>query len=121
MDFYKRLALVCEKIPRGRVASYGQLALLCGKPQNSRQVGYALNRGLAGEKAPAHRIVNAKGILSGAKAFDTPLRQKQLLEAEGVRVIERDGRWQVSLKEFGWKHTLAEAEEFYALYRSEGI
>ena len=113
MDFYKRLALVCNRIPQGCVVSYGQLALLCGKPQNSRQVGYALNRGLAGEKVPAHRIVNAKGILSGAKAFDTPLRQKQLLESEGVRVTECADGWQVSLKEFGWKHTLAEAEELY--------
>ena len=44
MDFYKRLALVGSQIPCGKVATYGQLALLCGRPRNSRQVGYALNR-----------------------------------------------------------------------------
>ena len=47
MDFYRRLALAGEAIPFGKVATYGQLALLCGRPRNSRQVGYALNRGMA--------------------------------------------------------------------------
>lgn len=66
MDFYRRLALAGEAIPFGKVATYGQLALLCGRPRNSRQVGYALNRGLAGEKLPAHRVVNSQGLLTGA-------------------------------------------------------
>ena len=64
MDFYRRAALVCNKIPYGKVATYGQIALLCGKPKNARQVGYALNKGRLGE-VPAHRIINSKGILSG--------------------------------------------------------
>ena len=51
MKFYERVGLVCSRIPRGRVATYGQIALLCGKPENSRQVGYALKHGLAGENA----------------------------------------------------------------------
>ena len=45
MDFYQRARIVCESIPEGRVATYGQIALLCGKPKNARQVGYALNKG----------------------------------------------------------------------------
>ena len=57
MDFYKRTALVCSIIPEGKVSTYGQIALLCGKPKHARQVGYALSRGLAGEDAPAHRVV----------------------------------------------------------------
>ena len=69
MDIYRRIGLVCSRIPRGRVATYGQIALLCGKPGNSRQVGYALKKGLAGENVPAHRVVNAAGILSGAAHF----------------------------------------------------
>lgn len=40
MDFYERVALVCSRIPAGTVATYGQIALLCGKPRNARQVGY---------------------------------------------------------------------------------
>lgn len=59
MDIYRRIGLACSRIPRGRVATYGQIALLCGKPGNSRQVGYALKKGLAGEDVPAHRVVNA--------------------------------------------------------------
>ena len=59
-NFYKRMTLVCSKIPYGKAATYGQIALLCGMPKNSRQVGYALRTGKAGEHVPAHRIVNAK-------------------------------------------------------------
>ena len=68
MDFYKRARIVCLAIPYGEAATYGQIAMLCGKPKNARQVGYALNRGRLGEGIPAHRIVNARGILSGAAA-----------------------------------------------------
>ena len=121
MDFYKRMELVCERIPAGRTASYGQIALLCGKPGNARQVGYALRRGRAGEHVPAHRIVNAKGILSGAEAFDTPETQKRLLEAEGVLVKRTDAGWQVDLREYGWVSSMEEAEELYRVFQEKGI
>lgn len=42
MDFYQKMGIVCKQIPYGTVATYGQIALLCGKPKNSRQVGYGL-------------------------------------------------------------------------------
>lgn len=119
MDFYERVALVCSRIPAGTVATYGQIALLCGKPRNARQVGYALSRGLAGESAPAHRVVNARGVLTGAAAFETFDLQKRLLENEGVTVVRTpDGNgWQVDLKQWGWKHTIEDALELrnYAL------
>ena len=66
-DFYKRAAVVCRAIPYGKAATYGQIALLCGRPKNARQVGYALNRGRLGDGIPAHRIVNARGVLSGRR------------------------------------------------------
>jgi len=44
MDFYQRVTIVCQAIPSGKVATYGQIALLCGCPRNSRQVGYGLNK-----------------------------------------------------------------------------
>ncbi len=116
MDFYKRMQCVCSRIPYGKVATYGQIALLCGKPKNSRQVGYALKNGLAGDEVPAHRIVNASGILSGAKAFSSPDLQKQLLIKEAVEVEESDSGWRVDLKKFGWKNSMEEAEELYRLY-----
>lgn len=121
MDFYKRVTLVCSWIPEGTVASYGQIALLCGKPQNARQVGYALNRGLAGEDAPAHRVVNARGVLSGAASFDTPGEQKKRLEKEGVRVKQISEGWQVDLNRYGWKHTLDDALLMKAIFEKEGI
>ena len=49
-DFYRRAAIVCRRIPYGKTATYGQIALLCGKPRNARQVGYALNRGRLGDE-----------------------------------------------------------------------
>ena len=70
-DFYRRAAIVCRRIPYGKTATYGQIALLCGKPRNARQVGYALNRGRLGDGIPAHRVVNSRGILSGVAAFET--------------------------------------------------
>lgn len=109
MDFYKRMELAMKKIPCGTVVTYGQIALLCGKPKNARQVGYALNRGLAGRDAPAHRVVNAQGILSGAPSFDTPTLQKDLLEAEDVDVYRDGDIYRVDLKKYGWKNTMEDA------------
>ena len=71
-------------IPKGKVATYGQIALLCGKPKNSRQVGYGLKKNLAGEDVPAYRVVNGKGELSGACHFEFPGLQKLLLEEENI-------------------------------------
>lgn len=121
VDFYQRMKLVCAQIPAGRVATYGQIALLCGKPGNARQVGYALRRGRAGEQVMAHRIVNAKGVLSGAEAFETPETQKQLLESEGVQVQKTETGWRVELKKYGWENTMEEAEQLYRLFREGGI
>lgn len=112
MDIYKRIGIVCQQIPAGKVATYGQIALLCEKPQNSRQVGYALKKGLAGEDIPAHRVVNSRGILSGASYFETYDMQKFLLEEEDVTVSLRDGVWWVDLKQYGWQNTM---EDVYLL------
>ncbi|EET61464.1 6-O-methylguanine DNA methyltransferase, DNA binding domain protein [Marvinbryantia formatexigens DSM 14469] len=118
MNFYERLHIVCNQIPYGTVATYGQLALLCGKPKNSRQVGYALRMGLAGE-VPAHRIVNSKGLLSGAGYFEAPDTQKKLLEMEGVEAERTESGYKVDLKRFVWKTTEDEAEAFYYLFRED--
>ncbi|MEZ3467642.1 MAG: MGMT family protein, partial [Schaedlerella sp.] len=87
----------------------------------ARPGGSALRRRRAGEHVPAHRIVNAKGILSGAEAFETPETQKQLLEAEGVPVRKTDAGWKVDLKEYGWDNSLEEAEELYRIFQEKGI
>lgn len=120
-DFYKRAAIVCRAIPYGKTATYGQIALLCGKPENARQVGYALNRGRLGEGIPAHRVVNARGILSGVAAFETADMQKRLLEKEGVMVHFTPDGWQVDRKKDGWHNTMDEAMQFQQIFGSLGI
>lgn len=120
MDFYERAKMICENIPRGRVATYGQIALLCGKPRNARQVGYALNKGRLGD-VPAYRVVSGSGVLSGASAFETYDMQKILLEAEGVEVTRTKKGWKTDLKRFGWRTTLEEAESFQEMFQKKNI
>ena len=112
MTFYEKMRIVCMAIPEGKVATYGQVAMLCGKPKNSRQVGYGLRENLAGNDIPAHRIVNGKGELSGACYFPIPGMQKMLLEEEGVEVIRKDDIWCVDLKKYGWVTTVEDAVNF---------
>ena len=121
MDIYKRIGIVCRHIPRGCVATYGQIALLCGKPGNSRQVGYALKKDLAGENVPAYRIINSKGILSGAAYFETCDMQKLLLEEDGIEVLRTEQGWHVNLKKYGWKNTLEEALLLQEIFAKENI
>lgn len=120
-DFYKRAAVVCRAIPYGKVASYGQIALLCGKPKNARQVGYALNRDRLGPDIPAHRVVNSRGMLSGAAAFETEDMQRLLLVGEGVRVMWTEKGWMVDLKADGWHNTMDEALRFREIFEEQGI
>ncbi len=117
MTFYNKMRIVCMAIPSGCVATYGQIAMLCGKPRNSRQVGYGLRENLAGEDVPAFRVVNSKGELSGAKHFLIPGLQKTLLEAEGVAVTWSGQCWCVDLKEYGWKTTAEDAEWFQSRFK----
>lgn len=117
-NFYKRLELVCQYIPAGKVVTYGQLALLCGKPNNSRQVGYALRANKSEEPIPAYRIINGSGILSGAPCFATPTMQKELLQKDGI-VVDANNR--VDLKEFQWHHTLDDALELHDIFKQLGI
>lgn len=121
MDIYGRIGIVCNHIPEGNVATYGQIALLCGKPKNARQVGYALKNGLAGKQVPAYRVVNAKGILSGAAYFETYEMQRLLLEEEGVTVTWTEDGWHVDLKRDGWKNTMEDAVLLQRRFQEAGI
>lgn len=118
MDFYKRVEFVCGMIPYGRAATYGQIALLCGRPNHARQVGYALSHRLCGQDIPAHRIVNSRGLLSGAASFRPPGAQKKLLKSEGIPVSTEN---QVDLKKYGWKNTMDDALFLKAVFEKEGI
>lgn len=118
MNFYKRVEAVCRMIPYGKAATYGQIALLCGMPRNARQVGYALSHRLLDPALPAHRIVNSRGFLSGAASFETPVTQKRLLEAEGIKVSPE---LEIDLKKDGWKNSLDDALLLRTYFETEGI
>ena len=120
MDFYRRAAIVCKAIPKGKLASYGQLAMYCKAPRNARQVGFALRTGRLGE-VPAHRIVNAKGELTGAGYFLLHDLQRDLLTEEGVTVRWNGRFWQADMKEYLWCPTKEEQEDFLKVFLSEGI
>ncbi|MHC4990490.1 MAG: MGMT family protein [Planctomycetota bacterium] len=95
---YERIYAAVRRIPRGRVATYGQVAAVAGIPGHARQVGYALSA-LASDKVPWHRVINAQGRIS-LRAFDgSEAEQRARLEAEGV-VFDAQGR--VSLSRFRW-------------------
>ena len=97
-DLHARIRKVTARIPRGRVATYGQIARVAGLRGQARLVGYALHALPNDSPIPWHRVLNAKGELStrGVSAE----RQRKLLETEGVRF---DARGRVSLASFQWR------------------
>jgi methylated-DNA-protein-cysteine methyltransferase-like protein len=96
---YTRIYSVVKRIPRGRVATYGQVAKLAGLPGHARQVGYALHALTPATVVPWQRVVNAAGAIS-LRPMNGGISQRLLLEKEGVRFDARD---RVSLKVFGWR------------------
>lgn len=86
-QFARTVYAIVRCIPAGRVTSYGAIARAAGHATWSRRVGRAMGASGGWESGlPAHRVVNAAGILSGRGAFGDPGRQQQLLEAEGIAV-----------------------------------
>jgi methylated-DNA-protein-cysteine methyltransferase related protein len=85
--YYDLVFEVTRRIPRGRVSTYGAIAdyLALG---SARMVGWALNKSFLGAGVPAHRVVNSKGELSGRNHFPSPTMMQQLLEQEGVKVVD---------------------------------
>lgn len=87
------------KIPYGKVATYGQIATLCGNPYYARAVGNALHKNPNPQKIPCYRVVNSKGKLTENFAFGGLKVQFDLLISEGIEVI--DGR--VNLEKYQWR------------------
>lgn len=88
-----------RKIPRGKVATYGQIAMLAGNPRWSRVVGYALHANPDPDGIPCYRVVDRMGRLSEAFVFGGVNQQAELLRADGVEVSE-DNR--VDLEKHLW-------------------
>jgi len=97
---YDRIYSVVRRIPKGRVATYGQIARLAGIPRQPRQIGYALAALRDHNPVPWHRVVNAKGEVSQRSASGFEELQRILLEREGV-VFDVKGR--ISLSRFRWR------------------
>lgn len=88
MSFFENVYKAVQLIPRGKVATYGQIARMIGAPRSSRAVGYALHANPRPGVIPCHRVVNREGRLAPTFAFGGPEIQAQLLESEGVEVGE---------------------------------
>ena len=87
LNFFDKVYEVAKQIPFGRVTSYGAIAKYLGAAKSARMVGYAMN-GSHGKDVPAHRVVNRKGLLTGKHHFDGTNLMQQLLESEGIEVVE---------------------------------
>lgn len=79
---------IVRRIPPGRATSYGAIAKAIGYPNFSRMVGAVLGKDVSSLGIPAHRVVNSQGVLSGRLAFVTPTKMQELLEEEGVIVVD---------------------------------
>ncbi len=87
-SFFELVYEVVKLIPMGRVSSYGAIARYLGSGQSARMVGWAMNAAHNMPEIPAHRVVNRAGLLSGKQHFGHPNKMQELLEAEGIKVID---------------------------------
>lgn len=99
MTFNQRVYEVVKQIPKGKVTTYGAVALAIGAPRASRQVGWALHANPAFGEIPCHRVVFKDGSLTDGFAFGGRDVQRGLLENDGVEVSPD---YKVDLKIYGW-------------------
>jgi len=87
-NFFDKVYQVAKLIPYGRVTSYGAIAKYLGAARSARMVGWAMNASHNMEEIPAHRVVNRVGLLTGKQHFDGTNLMQQLLESEGIIVVD---------------------------------
>jgi methylated-DNA-protein-cysteine methyltransferase-like protein len=87
-NFFQDVYEVAKLIPPGRVTSYGAIAAFLGAKSSARMVGWAMNGAGTDPTIPAHRVVNHKGLLTGKHHFSHPHKMQELLESEGLTVID---------------------------------
>ena len=97
-NVFLKIYEMVRQIPQGKVATYGQIALLAGNPRWARVVGYALHVNPDPDNIPCYRVVNRLGQVSCAFAFGGKNRQIELLQNEGITVV--DGR--VDMSKYQW-------------------
>ncbi|MFA4872684.1 MAG: methylated-DNA--[protein]-cysteine S-methyltransferase [Patescibacteria group bacterium] len=106
MNFFQRVYGIVALIPRGNVASYGQIAALAGNPRAARVVGWALHVMTPAQyqDIPWHRVINSRGMISTTCREHPASLQAALLRKEGIAVItRRDGSGWVDLKKYLWQ------------------
>src|SRR5690349_2499352 len=84
-NFFADVYAVAKLIPKGRVTSYGAIGHYLGLKSSARMVGWAMHG--CPKSVPAHRVVNSSGLLTGKHHFETPNRMQELLEKEGIQVV----------------------------------
>ncbi len=87
-NFFNRVYELVRQIPEGKVTSYGAIAKALGTARSARMVGWAMNASHGLDNVPAHRVVNRKGMLTGKHHFDGTNLMQQLLENEGVKIVD---------------------------------
>ena len=87
-SFFDKVYAIVKKIPHGKVTTYGLIARYLGTPKSARMVGYAMNSSHKFSDIPAHRVVNRNGLLTGKHHFFGSSLMQELLENEGVIVID---------------------------------
>lgn len=98
-NFFEKVYRVARLIPEGRVTSYGAIAKFLGAARSARMVGWAMNASTNMEDIPAHRVVNKAGLLTGKHHFEGTNLMQQLLESEGVIVVDHQI---VNLEKYFW-------------------
>ncbi|MGZ3710235.1 MAG: MGMT family protein [Bdellovibrionota bacterium] len=99
-DFTKKVIATIKKIPKGKVASYGQIAALAGKPHGSRGVSWILHSSSRAHALPWQRVINSQGKISFPADSDEFLKQKSLLIREGVEFLNHN---KVNMKSSQWQ------------------
>lgn len=97
--FFERVYGLVKRIPRGKVATYGQIASVLGAPRSARVVGWAMHGNPHGPRVPCHRVVQRGGFLSPNYCIEDPGRQRRQLEREGVTFLLRG---QIDMRRHQW-------------------
>ena len=98
-NFYQKVLQIVAQIPYGKVTTYGLIAEHIGNKGSARMVGWVLNKQKGNPEIPAHRIVNRKGLLTGKMHFEGRNLMQDLLESEGVKVVDNQV---IDLNEYLW-------------------
>jgi len=98
-NFHKKVLEIVRQIPYGRVTTYGAIARRLGSARSARMVGWVLNSQKGNSDIPAHRVVNRQGLLTGKMHFEGTNLMQELLESEGIKVVDN----RVNLDKYFWE------------------